>query len=262
MRFALFASGAVGAEVARFLGDERETLSGLVLDVQDRDGRNAEIVASSRVTDPSTIFYSHELYTDHAVAALKSMDLDMILLAWWPYIVSQPIIGMPRLGCLNFHPSLLPYNRGKHYNFWAIVEEAPFGVTLHWIDEGVDSGPIAFQRAIGKSWEDTGETLYRRAQSEIVSLFKDNFPRIKAGDIPRISQALEEGSFHRSAELDPACRIHLDRCYTARDLLNIMRARTFAPHPAAYFIDGGERYEARVQIRKVELTEPEVDGRV
>ena len=127
----------------------------------------------------------------------------------------------PRLGCLNFHPSYLPYNRGKHYNFWSLVEDTTFGVTLHFLDEGVDTGDIAFQSIIDKSWEDTGETLYNKAQQEIVRLFKTKFPEIKNGSIPRQPQEMSKGSFHRSEELDFASRIDLDRSYKARELLNL-----------------------------------------
>ncbi len=45
--------------------------------------------------------------------------------------------------------------------------------------------------------------------------------------------------------------IDLDKSYKARDLLNIIRARTFYPHPAAYFVDGGEKYEVRIDIKRV-----------
>jgi methionyl-tRNA formyltransferase len=149
----------------------------------------------------------------------------------------------------------LPYNRGKHYNFWAIVEEAPFGVTLHHVDEGVDRGDIAFQARIETGWEDTGETLYRKAQVAIVRLFRDAFDDIVAGRIPRTPQDLGAGSFHLARELEPASRIDLDAPCTARQLLNVLRARTFPPHPAAWFEAGGEKYEVRVQINRANPTD-------
>ena len=58
-------------------------------------------------------------------------------------------------------------------------------MTIHWIDEGVDTGPIAFQRAIEVTWEDARATLYRKAQQAIVNLFREVLPTILSGDIPR-----------------------------------------------------------------------------
>lgn len=250
MNIGLFAADTVGNEVTRFLGENKELLACLVLDSKDRRGINSEIIRNSGISDPDRIFYSDSLYEERTLYALRSLELDLILLAWWPYILKKDLIGIPKMGCLNFHPSYLPYNRGKHYNFWTIVEDTPFGVTIHWVDAGIDTGDIAFQSRIEKSWEDTGETLYYKAQEEIVRLFKEKFSEIKRGHIPRIPQNLGKGSFHRSNELEEASRIELDRYYKARDLLNLLRARTFRPYPSAWFIDNGVKYEVRVEINR------------
>jgi methionyl-tRNA formyltransferase len=177
---------------------------------------------------------------------------DLFVLAWWPLIIKKEVLTIPRLGTINLHPSLLPYNRGKHYNFWSIVEECPFGVSLHFAEEAVDSGDIVAQRAIKKTWKDTGESLYFRAQSEIVKLFKETLPVLLSGEIPRHPQPRNKGSFHYAHELATASRIDLETNYKARDLLNLLRARTFPPHPACYFDEGGTRYEVRISIAEVE----------
>jgi methionyl-tRNA formyltransferase len=250
MNFALFAADSVGNEIAQFFEENNERLSCLVVDSKDRKGINNEIIASGKKINCTNIFSNQTIYGSETIARLKELNLDLIILAWWPYIIKKELISIPKIGCLNFHPSFLPYNRGKHYNFWAIVEDVPFGVTIHWVTEEIDAGDIAFQKRINTSWEDTGETLYYKAQKEIVSLFKDNFFKIKKGDISRIPQNLLEGSFHLSTEIDSASRIELDEKYKARELLNIIRARSFAPHPAAWFIENGKKYEVRINIKE------------
>lgn len=249
MNIGLFAARNVGYEVAGFLGDNKEPPACLILDANDTSGLNSQIIRASGIVQDK-VFYSDTLYGDATLAAFQEMSLDLIILAWWPYIIKKSLIQIPRLGCLNFHPGYLPYNRGKHYNFWTIVEDVPFGVTIHWVDERIDSGDIAFQSIIEKSWEDTGETLYYKAQKELVRLFKEKFPEIKRGVIPRKPQDLGKGSFHRSDEIEEASKIELDKNYKARDLLNVLRARTFRPHPGAWFIDNGEKYEIRVEVTK------------
>lgn len=254
MKIGLFASGTVGIQIAKFLGDQGEAPACLAIDARDTCGLNADIIAAASLPNPNRVFLSDSLYEPETLARLKELKPDLIVLAWWPYILKREIIEIPRLGSLNFHPSLLPYNRGKHYNFWALVEGAPFGVTLHWVDVAVDCGDIAFQSPIQVTWEDTGATLYHKAQEEIVHLFMKRFAEIKAGRIPRIPQDLSRGSFHRAHELEQASRIELDKNYNARDLLNVLRARTFPPHPAAWFTEGDTRYEVRVEIKKAEKT--------
>jgi len=239
VKLALFAGGAVGEQIAAFLARERAEVVCVAVAAGDP---HAEAIAAH---------FPNRVIGAGDADALRASAPDLGVLAWWPHIVREPQLSIPRLGWLNFHPSLLPHNRGKHYNFWAIVEEAPFGVTLHWIDAGVDSGDIAFQRPLPVRWEDTGATLYEAAQKAMVALFEESWPAIRDGRIPRTPQPAS-GSFHRASELDAASRIDLEASYRARDLLNLLRARTFPPHPAAWFIDGGERYEVRVEIRKAD----------
>ena len=182
---------------------------------------------------------------------LESRHMDYIILAWWPYILKEPIINLPEIGVINFHPSLLPYNRGKHYNFWNLVEDCPFGVTLHFVNRGIDSGDIIFQKEISKDWEDNGATLYHKAQQAMIELFKESYLALINTDYKRTKQDLSQGSFHYAKELEPASEIVLDQKYTAREIINLLRARTFEPYPGCYFYDEGNKYEVRIKISKI-----------
>ena len=250
MNIVLFAAGSVGYEVARLFAENEEKIICLVLNSDDHSGFNLKIMDALGVSQEN-IIYSEDLYCKDTLAYFNNLNLDIFILAWWPYILKEQLIDIPKIGCLNFHNSYLPYNRGKNPNFWSIVENCPYGVTLHFIDSGIDSGDIAYQSYLKKTWEDTGESLYYRGLQEIIRLFKDNFFEIINGEIPRKLQDLSRGSFHKNCELEEASRIELDRSYKARELLNLIRARTFRPHPGAWFLDDGEKYEVRVDIRKV-----------
>ena len=62
---------------------------------------------------------------------------------------------------------------------------------------------------------------------------------------------MSKGSFHLAKELDRASYIELDKNYCARDLLNLVRARTFDGHPACSFKEkNGEEFEVRIEIRR------------
>jgi methionyl-tRNA formyltransferase len=195
-----------------------------------------------------------ELLTPPGQQWATSLQLDAIVLCWWPHLIRGPQLGLARRHILNMHPSLLPHCRGKDPNFWCLVEGRPHGVTIHHVDQSVDGGDIAFQKQIAVSWEDTGETLYRKAEAAMIDLFKESYDAIAADAVPRRRQDSASGSFHRRAELDPASLIDLGATYSGRELLNLIRARTFPPHPACRFIDGGETYEVRIAVKK--LTAP------
>jgi len=176
---------------------------------------------------------------------------DLGILAWWPDIISEPLLSLPKYGWINTHPSLLPYGRGKHPNFWSIVEQAPYGVSIHMVDKGIDSGAVIAQKEIPYDWTDTGAALYEKAEEEMVQLFKETYPRVREPEgIPFVKQDPKAGSFHTASELEPASRIDLDCLYFGREFLNKLRARTFPGHPACYFEDEGVTYEVRVEIKR------------
>jgi methionyl-tRNA formyltransferase len=246
MKLLLLAHDLVGEEVLTFLLRAHASDLALVVTMED----NTLFQRAKAAGVPVSLWKSSRALCDELTAA--NLRVDLGLLAWWPAIIKAQLIRSARAGFINFHPSFLPFNRGKHYNFWALVEGAPFGVSLHCVDEGVDSGDIIVQREIPYDWTDTGETLYFKAQKEIVRLFCESYPMLRSLQIPRRRQELEKGSFHLAAELTEASRIDLGRLYRGRELLNLLRARTFKGHPACWFEESGKRYEVRVEIKRIE----------
>jgi methionyl-tRNA formyltransferase len=195
--------------------------------------------------------WTYDQITTQNVGMILS-DVDVLFLAWWPKIIPAFIISAPRVGTINFHPSLLPFNRGKNYNFWNLVEDAPFGVTLHFVDGGIDSGDIIFQVGIPKDWTDTGGSLYGKAKHAMVALFKSAYCEIMNESLHRKPQRLDLGTFHYAGELEPASQIDLDKQYSGRELLNLLRARTFIGKPSCYFFSDGKKFEVRVSITEVD----------
>ncbi len=243
VRLLLLADESVGLEITRYLIADHANDIALVVTAE----RNPIFDAAEAAGIDVCIYES-----DQALLPRISAGIDLGILAWWPRILKGPLLDIPRNGFVNTHPSLLPFNRGKHYNFWAIVEENPFGVTLHRANSGIDTGEIIAQNVIEYDWTDNGETLYRKAQGEMVKLFQETYPLLRNEAIASQSQNLESGSFHRASELDAASCIKLDREYPARALLNLLRARTFEGYPGCWFEEDGVRYEIFVSIRKVE----------
>lgn len=242
MKSLVLADGKVGYEVCKYLINEYTSdIHAIVTTEKNQISDLAEAHGIS-----TCIFTSEgQLYLKYGQS-----DIQIGLLIWWPRILHAPLIDLPREGFINTHPSFLPYSRGKHYNFWTLVEQTPFGVTLHKITPGIDDGAICFQKAIEYSWLDTGETLYLKAQSEMIELFRQSYPQIRGGRIKCTPQDLTKGSFHRANELHAASKISLDEPMMPRDLLNLLRARTFDGHPACWFEENGEIFEARIRITR------------
>lgn len=241
MRLLLMADGSVGLRIVQYL--LAEYASDIVMIVSP--SREIENLAHA-----GQVAFHRYTSEEDLIAALPA-DIDLGVLAWWPYILRDQLIEKPVLGFVNTHPSMLPWNRGKHPNFWALVEQVPFGVTLHQVESGIDTGKIVAQRLIPYDWMDTGESLYLKAQAEMETLFKDMWPVLRAGSVQAVDQAADAGSFHLSTEIHMASRLDLDASMKTRDLLNLLRARTFPPHPACWFEEDGDKYEVSIKIKKV-----------
>jgi len=181
---------------------------------------------------------------------VRDCEIDVVLLLWWPTIVKKESIDAAKIGWINLHPALLPFGRGKHPYYWAINENTPFGVTIHFIDPSVDGGKIIAQKEIPHDITDTGETLYNKSLTEIVSLFKEAYPNIVADNLsPFIASAMD---VHYGWMLEPHSEIHLDSLYNARDLINRIRGRTFLNGDSAHFIENGKKYRIKVIIEEAE----------
>jgi len=250
MKILLLACDEIGAETARFLNNIGDTPIALVLDSGNRNGYNDQIIKLSGV-NKNLIINEKELKKHSVIKWLKSLQPDLGISSWWPHIIDRMTIDVPKKRIINFHPSFLPYNRGKDPNFWSLLTGTPFGVTIHYVDEGIDSGDIIAQKLINVTWEDTGQSLYKKSKQNILSLFKKCYEDIKMNGISPIPQDFEKASLHYRKDLDGASRIYLARSYKAKDLLNLIRARTFPPHPSAWFEEDGEKYEVRIEIKKV-----------
>jgi methionyl-tRNA formyltransferase len=242
MKLIILADKVVGLHITQFLLKEYPEDLSLVVTTQENE--IYYLVKNQGI--PVTIFDSEE-----GVKSRLTEIIDLGVMAWWPKILKTLLLEIPIHGFINTHPSLLPYNRGKHYNFWALVEQAPFGVTLHRVDSGVDTGDIVAQKKIPYDWCDTGGTLYIKAQEAIESLFYQTYPMLRTGIFDSTRQKTDGGSFHHSYEMDQASFIDLDQIYRGRDLINLLRARTFEGYPACTFKDSGNHYEISVKIRKV-----------
>jgi len=184
---------------------------------------------------------------------LSQKNIDIIILAWWPDIVKPKTISSVKKGWINLHPSLLPYGRGKHGYFWSIVENTPFGVSIHFISEGIDTGPIIFQKRIPVSIEDTGHSLYKKGVNEVIKLFKEKYYDIVNLNFDPINQDDQNSTTHFAREIEEKAIIDLNKTYKAIDLIDIIRGKTFWNGPSAKFVWGGDEYYIRTEIEKIQV---------
>jgi methionyl-tRNA formyltransferase len=207
------------------------------------------------------VFRGKAFRRESAMRVLDELALDYVVGVHFPYIISREVLAIPRVGFLNLHPAYLPYNRGWHTASWAILEDTPIGATLHFMDEGIDSGDIVRQERLDIGPADTAHTLYQRLKKLELELFRRAWPALADGTFSRAAQDPGRGTQHVRSELleERIQRIDLEATCTAQDLLRHLRGLTTSEiREAAYFDHGGRKY--RVQVRIVEEEEQPTDS--
>lgn len=254
MRLLLLADYPSGYEITKYLKQRKENIVGLF--IPQKDARNSlnegfpEKIIQILNLPKENIFKGENIEQKELISKIKKLNPDLAISILWGSLLKPKFINIPKLGCINLHLSYLPYNRGRNPNVWPIVNRTPAGVTIHYIDSGADSGDIIAQSQIPIESTDTGETLYKKLVIESINLFKNTWPQFKKGNIKRQKQK-ERYPAHTKKDLGKIDKIDLTKSYKIEDLLNILRARTFPPFPAAYFIDkNGKKIYVRIQLER------------
>jgi methionyl-tRNA formyltransferase len=258
MRVLFLGNNWVGWQIIRWLREQNEQIVGLVIHPPHKRKYGDEIISCAQVT-PSHIFDGSQLRQPEVLEAIKALRPDIGLSIFLDYILRPEFLDLFSAGVINLHPAYLPYNRGQYPNVWSIIDGTPAGVTLHYIDAGVDTGDIIVRQEVLIEPVDTGNTLYSKLEHVCVKLFKETWPLIRTGQAPKIRQDKNQGTNHHTLDVERIDEIDLDRTYTARELIDVIRARTFPPYTGAYFMCQGRKVYLRIQLFHEEQLN-EVDG--
>lgn len=247
MRILLLLNNWGAWQVAKWLRGRGEDIVGLVLQPPE-DRRFADEILSALDLPPDKVWTSNQLRDPDILAKLRELRPDIGISAFFGCLLKPEAIQMFPNGCINLHSALLPCNGGWHTNVWPIIDGTPAGVTIHYIDAGVDTGDIIAQRRIPVEPTDTGGSLHEKITRDQVDLFKETWPLIRESKNSRTSQDRSKATVHRKAELGEISGIDLDRTYRARGLINLLRARTYPPYPSAYYVEGEKRTYVRIEL--------------
>lgn len=246
-RIALAANRKIGVQALQLLLDH--DLEPIALMVADGKSADTSVIELKHMLPNVPKFVGKRFRSDAGIASLAELKPDYLLSIHFPYIVPQAVLDIPRIGALNLHPAYLPFNRGWHTPSWAILEQTPYGATLHWIDAGMDTGDIALQREVKVQPDDTANSLYARVLTTEIELFEEAIPLIKSGQLPRVPQQ-GKGTEHVKADLDALRKLELNEQMSIDEVLRKIRAlSTNRDDESAWFEVDGIRYFVRLSIQ-------------
>lgn len=174
------------------------------------------------------------------LSAIQKCKPEIIFCIGGTQLIPAQVLTLPKLGCLNIHPALLPKYRGRYSTAHAIFNgERYSGATLHWMDEGIDSGPIIMQERIKIDEDDTAKSLYEKFTETGKQLFIKFLDLWKSGR-PIRSKPQDESKATYYPKGLPNNGV-LDWSWSGKKIRNFIRAMTFEPFPPAEFSIGKKR---------------------
>ncbi len=179
-----------------------------------------------------------------------ALNADLAILAFVSFIVPRQVFSVPRLGSICFHPSLLPKYRGASAINWALIKgETVTGLSLFWVDSGIDTGPVLLQKEVKVEPDDTTGSLYFNKIFPLgIEAIGEAVDLIKAGNPPRIVQDESQATY------DPPCtdeHAKIDWSKPAQQVYNLIRGCD--PQPGAHTTYKGKMvrvFDGRLQTGK------------
>ena len=161
---------------------------------------------------------------------LDKLNPDLIVVVAYGQILPQPILELPKYGCINVHGSLLPLYRGAAPIQRAILDgQNKTGVTIMEMETGLDTGPMISKIETQIASNDNAQTLHDRLADLGAKLLVDTIPQYVTGKIKSIPQDNSQSS-HASKITREMGQIEWTK--TATDIWN--QARAFTPWPGVF----------------------------
>jgi len=168
-------------------------------------------------------------------ARYKKLAPDLGVMAFVTDIVPATIINCPRLGTIQYHPTLLPRHRGASSINWAVINgETTTGLTIFWPDAGIDAGPILLQEEVDIAPDDTVGSLYFDKLFPLgVEALVEAVEAVEKGTAPRIAQDKSQASY------EPPCREEhtvINWSQPVHQVNNLIRGANPQPGATTYFM--------------------------
>jgi methionyl-tRNA formyltransferase len=249
MKIFLFVASRRGFAVLKKLIAANATICGIMCLIEDphEDQYHPKVTALANEKH-IPIYYSTEVKPADYARVLRELQPDIAFAIGWRYLINKEAYSVPLKGTLILHDSLLPTYRGFAPMNWAIINgETKTGVTLFYIADGVDSGPIIDQLATDITQHDTAKTVDEKVIALYEEIIVKNLPGFAAGTIKSVPQDETKATYtcKRTPE-DGEIHWH----HSAEQIHNLIRGLTH-PFPGAYTTLRGKK----VYIWQTELPE-------
>ena len=196
------------------------------------------------------VIWSENINSDEFIQKMKKYNVDIFISMSFDQIFKTKMINLPTLKTINCHAGKLPFYRGRNVLNWVLInDEKEFGITCHYVDEGIDTGDIILQRTYKITDDDDYSTLLARAYIGCADVLYDAIKSIQNGTNKRIKQStIDAVGIYCGRRIDGDEIIDWNQ--NSRDIFNFVRAICRPGPQAVCFLN-----ESKVFINKIRMVE-------
>ena len=257
MRIVFIGTGKIGVPVLRsLLQSKQHELVGVVTQPDKPAGRaqllQAPPIKAALAGSALPILQPGRIKREEAVAEIRALAPDVIVVMAYGQILPRSLLEIPRVACLNLHASLLPRHRGAAPIQAALVAgDRQSGITVMYMDEGLDTGDILLQSRLEIAADETGGSLHDRLAQIAPVALNEALTHLGKGDAPRISQDSAGATYAPKLERENG---RID--WTESAALIERKIRAFNPWPGAFaLVRTGAGRERKLKIFSAALAE-------
>lgn len=178
------------------------------------------------------IYQPEKIKDEEVIKILKNLDADLFVVVAYGQLLSEQVLNIPKYGCINVHGSLLPKYRGAAPIQWAIINgEEKTGVTIQYMEKGMDSGDMILKEEIIIEKTETYKTLYDKMSIVGAEALIKAIELIETGNVNAEKQNHDEATYAPMIYKEMG---HINWNNSSKDIINLIRG--INPIPMAYSI--------------------------
>jgi methionyl-tRNA formyltransferase len=228
MRILFIGQAPFGKEALETLLAQGEKIVGVITTPDAPNQKYPNPVKECAEANGLALYQAGYLKTPEAVDWVRERQPDLLVLAFVTAFVPPEMIDLAPLGGINYHPSLLPKYRGGSAINWAVIAgETETGVSIHFIDEGVDTGPVLLQEKVVIEADDTVKDVYfKKLYPMGIRMIGEAVQLIREGTAEPVVQ--DESQASHQPVITPHDTI-IDWSRPTEELYNLIRGANPAP---------------------------------
>ena len=245
MKIIVVGQGPFGEKVLDTLIRQGEDIVG-VFCPQDKRGH---AMAATAENSGVALFRPGKMKDGEVREAYLELSPDLVILAFVTDLIPEALLDIPPIGTICYHPSLLPRHRGASGINWAVIQgDTRTGLSILWVDKGIDTGPILLQKEVEILPDDTTGSIYFNKLFEMgIDAIVESVALIKSGQAPKLPQDDSLATYEPPCDDSVAA---VDWSKPAPDVYNLIRGCD--PQPGAHSTIKG----SKVRFYNARLLEP------